>query len=48
MLKCPGTCTDIPTKSKYDVIRSLSGDAPMTWGLLDDDIYVTVTSGLGV
>ena len=28
-------------KSNYYIIGALSGDVPMMWGFLDDDIYVT-------
>ena len=27
-------------KSNYDVITASPGDVLMTWGLLDDDIYI--------
>ena len=40
-LRWPGTCTNFPTKSDYDIIRTSSGDVPMMWCILDDDIYVT-------
>ena len=32
MLRWPGTCTDLPTTTRYDVIRVLSGDVLMMWG----------------
>ena len=41
MLRWPGACADFPIKSNYDVIRTSSGDVPIMWGFLGDDIYVT-------
>ena len=46
--KWPGTCADFPTNSRYDVTGVSSCDVLMTWGFLDDDIYITITLGLGV
>ena len=43
LLRGPAACADIPTKSGYDVI-GMSGDDV---GLFDDDIYVSITLGLG-
>ena len=40
MLRWPGACADFPAKSNYDIIEASSGDVPMTWGVLDDDIHV--------
>ena len=32
LLRWPGACADFMAKSKYDIIRALSGHTPMMWG----------------
>ena len=42
LLNWPGACVDFPTKTDHDVIRASSGDVPVTYGISDDDIYISI------
>ena len=48
LLKWPGICTDVPTKSGHDFIRALYGDVSMTWGFQMTTFTSHLCQGWGV
>ena len=42
LLSWPDACTDFPTKTNHDIVGASCGDVMMRWGILDDNIYISI------